>query len=95
MSTHENSTHENSALEGSTHAKSTVDKLVYSANQIGSFFKTQDTDTVPAKVAEHILKYWDPRMRAAIIAHLDAGGAGLDTASRQAVELLRRPKGTA
>jgi hypothetical protein len=28
-------------------------------------------------------------MRKAIIAHLDAGGAGLDSAARQAVETLR------
>jgi hypothetical protein len=30
-------------------------------------------------------------MRAAIIAHLDAGGAGLDPAVRAAVEKLPRP----
>jgi formate dehydrogenase subunit delta len=64
-------------------------KLVYMANQIGTFFKAQDTDTVSAKIAEHITKFWDPRMRRAIIAHLDAGGAGLDPAARQAVESLR------
>ena len=58
-------------------------------NQIGTFFKSQDLNTASAKIAEHITKYWDPRMRRAIIAHLDAGGAGLDPAARQAVEALR------
>jgi formate dehydrogenase subunit delta len=67
----------------------TSDKLVYMANQIGTFFKSQDLDTASAKIAEHIIKFWDPRMRQAIIAHLDAGGAGLDPAARQAIETLR------
>jgi len=64
-------------------------KLIYMANQIGAFFKAQDMDTASAKIAEHIRKFWDPRMRRAIIAHLDGGGAGLDPAARQAVEVLR------
>ncbi len=65
------------------------DKLVYMANQIGAFFKSQDIETASAKIAEHITKFWDPRMRRAIIAYLDAGGADLDPAARRAVEALR------
>jgi len=76
-----------SSSEASSH--STNDKLVYMANQIGTFFKSQDLNTVSAKIAEHITKFWDPRMRRAIIAHLDAGGAGFDPATRQAIETLR------
>jgi formate dehydrogenase subunit delta len=69
---------------------STNDKLVYMANQIGTFFKSQDTKTASTKVADHIIKFWDPRMRRAIIAYIDAGGgAGLDPVARQAVEELR------
>jgi len=64
-------------------------KLVYMANQIGMFFKAQDTETASAKIAEHIGKFWDPRMRDAILAHLEAGGAGLDPATRGAIESLR------
>ena len=64
-------------------------KLVYMANQIGAFFKAQDLETASAKVAEHIKKFWDPRMREAIIEHVDAGGEGLDPAARQAVEAIR------
>ena len=70
-------------------SRRTNDKLVYMANQIGAFFKAQDTATASAKIAEHITKFWDPRMRRAIIAHLDTGGAGLDPATRQAIETLR------
>jgi len=43
-----------------------------------------------AGVSEHIRKFWDPRMRAGIFAHLDAGGAGLDPNVREAIEILRR-----
>jgi formate dehydrogenase subunit delta len=67
------------------------DKLVYMANQIGGFFATQGgTEKAVAGTAEHIRKFWDPRMRAAIFRHLDAGGQGLDAVPRQAVEVLKR-----
>jgi formate dehydrogenase subunit delta len=65
------------------------DKLVYMANQIGTFFRSQGDDAAIKGTAEHIKKFWDPRMRDAIFAHLDAGGAGLDPPVLQAIELLR------
>jgi formate dehydrogenase subunit delta len=65
------------------------DKLVYMANQISKFFASQGADKAVAGVAEHLAKFWDPRMRAAIIAHLDAGGVGLDPLVREAVDKLR------
>jgi formate dehydrogenase subunit delta len=65
------------------------DKLVYMANQIGKFFASQGPDKAVAGIAEHIAKFWDPRMREAIIAHLAAGGAGLDPSVREAIDKLR------
>jgi formate dehydrogenase subunit delta len=65
------------------------DKLIYMANQIGKFFVSQGKDKAAAAVADHLKRFWDPRMRTAIIAHLDAGGAGLDPYARRAVEMLR------
>jgi formate dehydrogenase subunit delta len=67
----------------------TSEKLVYMANQIGKFFASQGSDLAVAGTAEHIRKFWDPRMRAAILAYLDAGGAGLDPTVRQAIERLK------
>ena len=67
------------------------DKLVYMANQIGKFFASQGTGKAPAAIAEHIQKFWEPRMRNAIFAHLDAGGSGLDPLVREAIEKLRAP----
>lgn len=66
-------------------------KLVYMANQIGKFFVAQDRTTAPDRIAEHLVKFWDPRMRKAILAHVDAGGEGLDPEARAAVDKLRRP----
>jgi formate dehydrogenase subunit delta len=64
------------------------DRLIYMANQIGKFFQSQGQDKAVPGIAEHIRKFWDPRMRKAILAHLDAGGDGLDPQVRAAVECL-------
>jgi formate dehydrogenase subunit delta len=65
------------------------DRLIYMANQIGAFFRSQGPDKAVSGVADHIGKFWDPRMRAAIFAHLDAGGAGLDPNVRDAITALK------
>ncbi|HWN50361.1 MAG TPA: formate dehydrogenase subunit delta [Xanthobacteraceae bacterium] len=65
------------------------DKLAYMANQIGKFFASQGFDRSVASIVDHLTKFWDPRMRAAILAHLDAGGANLDPTVREAVHKLR------
>jgi len=64
-------------------------KLVYMANQIGKFFASQGPEQAVTGTAEHIKKFWDPRMRAAIFAHLAEGGAGLDPNVRAALEKLK------
>ena len=65
-----------------------LEKLVYMANQIGKFFAHQGEDKAVAGVADHLEKFWDPRMRASIVAHLDAGGNGLDPLVREAIKML-------
>ena len=65
-----------------------TDKLVYMANQIGKFFVSQGETGAVDGIAAHLKKFWDPRMREKIVAHLDAGGAGLDPPVRKAVEAL-------
>lgn len=68
----------------------TPDKLIHMANQIGKFFASQGGDEAIAGTETHIRKFWDPRMRAAIIAHLDAtGGTGLDPHVREAVQRIK------
>lgn len=63
-------------------------KLVYMANQIGRFFVSEDQTTAVAAITDHLRKFWDPRMRAGIIAHVRAGGEGLDPAVKEAVGRL-------
>jgi formate dehydrogenase subunit delta len=65
------------------------DRLIYMANQIGKFFQSQGHDKAVPGIADHIRKFWDPRMRSAIFAHLDAGGAGLDSNVRDALATLK------
>ena len=67
-----------------------LDKLVYMANQIGKFFASSGAGAGRAGTADHIKKFWDPRMRAAILAHLEAGGQGLDPVARAALERLTK-----
>ena len=67
------------------------DRLVYMANQIGTFFKSQGEAKAVPGIADHINKFWDPRMRSAILAHWEAGGEGLDPLVRTAMSALRRP----
>ncbi|MGH6967983.1 MAG: formate dehydrogenase subunit delta [Stellaceae bacterium] len=64
--------------------------LVYVANQIGKFFAHQPADKAVASIADHLFKYWDPRMRKAIVAHLEGhAGAGLDPLALGAVQKVR------
>ena len=65
------------------------DRLTYMANQIGKFFQSQGHDKAVPGIAEHIKKFWDPRMKRAIFAHFDAGGAGLDADVREAISTLK------
>jgi formate dehydrogenase subunit delta len=72
------------------HSPDTMHRLVYMANQIGKFFVSQGEEQAVPGIADHLQKFWDPRMRAQILKHLDAGGAGLDPPVRRAVEQLRQ-----
>ena len=71
------------------------EKLAYMANQIGKFFASQGHEKSVEAIADHLKNFWDPRMRAAILADLDAGRANLDPAVREAVGRLRTTHPTA
>ena len=75
-------------MEPSREPSMSPDRLIYMANQIGKFFDSQGHDKAVPGIAEHIRKFWDPRMRTKILAHLDAGGAGLDPDVREALATL-------
>ncbi|MCZ4353837.1 formate dehydrogenase subunit delta [Roseovarius aestuarii] len=56
------------------------EKMVYMANQIAGFFKTQPGADAAERVADHIRDFWEPRMREQLLSHVAGGGAGLDEA---------------
>jgi formate dehydrogenase subunit delta len=66
-----------------------IEKLVYMANQIGAFFAAQGEEAAIAGVADHLRKFWDPRMRAQILAHAEAGGPGLAPLVAAAIARLK------
>jgi formate dehydrogenase subunit delta len=66
-----------------------VEKLVRMANQIAAFYAPQGEQKAAAGVAKHLQDFWDPRMRSQILAHLDAGGDGLNPSVREGLRLLR------
>ena len=69
--------------------------MIRMANQIASFFNGSGPEVAVKDAAEHINKFWDPRMRAVLVAHLDKGGAGLDETIVKAAALIKRPKALA
>jgi formate dehydrogenase subunit delta len=58
------------------------------ANQIARNLAIQGEERAIALTADHIAKFWDPRMRASIRERLASGGDGLDPLTREAVTLL-------
>ena len=66
-----------------------IERLVSMANDIGQFFNAeQDKDEAARGVANHVKRFWDPRMRREIIAHYQQGGHGLDAIVRNAIGML-------
>ena len=71
------------------------DKLVMMANQISKFFAVQGEERAVAGISEHIRKFWEPRMKAEIFAHVDASGEGLEPLAKKAIARLMAEKKTA
>jgi formate dehydrogenase subunit delta len=66
-----------------------AERLVQMANDIGRYFAAEpDREEAVAGIASHLKRFWEPRMRTAILAHLAAGGEGLDELARAGVERL-------
>lgn len=59
--------------------------LTYMANQIARNLAAQGNETAIAATAQHIRDFWDPRMKATILAH---DRSSLDPIARAAIERL-------
>jgi formate dehydrogenase subunit delta len=60
---------------------------------IGKFFEAQRPSEIVPGIASHIKKFWDPRMRKAIFAYIEAGGDGLDPKVKEAILQLKENAG--
>ena len=80
-----------SEVEQSAVAGAVIDleSLITMANQIGDFFAPYPPERAREGLRNHLRTYWDPRMRSALLEHIDAGGDGLDTRVIDAAQLLR------
>ncbi len=68
-------------------------KLAYMANQIATAFRSRPEQEAAEALADHVNKFWEPRMRAHLLAHLESGGAGLDPVVIAAGPMIRAPQG--
>ena len=68
-----------------------LDNLIVMANQIGDFFASlPDHEEALTSIADHIRKFWAPRMRAALLHSLDTpDSAALKPIVREALTLNR------
>jgi formate dehydrogenase subunit delta len=68
-----------------------VERLVDMVNDIANYFASEpDHAAAVSGVATHLRRFWEPRMRRQIIAHLEAGGHGLSDLAREGVQELAR-----
>lgn len=69
-----------------------TEKLVRMANQIAEFFGHEGAERGAASTADHLQKFWEPRMRAELQAAVDAGHASdLKPLALAAVRQLKPP----
>jgi formate dehydrogenase subunit delta len=66
-----------------------IDKLLRMAEQIAANMAyTDDQAVVAAKVADHLNRFWDPRMKAALREYAESADAALSPVLQEAVALL-------
>ena len=66
-----------------------IERLIKMANDISDFFNAEsDKEVAVEGVKNHILRAWEPRMRAAIISYCQENGEGLSDLAKAAVTKL-------
>jgi len=66
-----------------------LEQLITMANQIGDFFAPYPPERAREGLRNHLRINWGPRMRDALLAHIDAGGDGLDLRVIEGAQQLR------
>ncbi|WP_040489618.1 formate dehydrogenase subunit delta [Fulvimarina pelagi] len=69
------------------------DKLVYMGNQIAKFFQSTPEGARSQGVADHINKFWEPRMRTQLFQKVEAGETSeFHPLLLEALPRIRRPE---
>jgi formate dehydrogenase subunit delta len=67
-----------------------LERLVYMANQIARNFEAIGADAAAKATADHMLAFWDPRMKAQIVQCKAASPATLTPVASAAVDIVAR-----
>jgi formate dehydrogenase subunit delta len=73
-----------------SHSQEAGAHLVTMANDMANYFRAQGPEEAVAGIANHIKRYWTPRMRQKLNAYLAQGHGGLDELSRAAIDRLNQ-----
>lgn len=66
-----------------------TENLVKMANDISAFFQSDpDRHVAVHGIADHIRRFWDPRMRKEIIRYMREGGVGLNDLAKEAIQQI-------
>ena len=65
-----------------------AENMVHMANQIANFFASYPKEEAVAGVADHLQKFWEPRMRKQITEYVAHGGGCLHELAIEAVKRL-------
>ncbi len=65
------------------------EQMVHMVNQIALFFASYPHERAVAGIADHLQKFWEPRMRQQIIRYVGDSGEGLHALVPEAVRRLR------
>jgi formate dehydrogenase subunit delta len=66
-----------------------IDKLVRMTNQIGDFFTPMGEEAATLGVANHLKRFWTPKMIRELVAHAESGHNGLSSLATRAVMALK------
>lgn len=68
------------------------DKLLRMAEQIAvNVTASRDVNVIAERTADHLRRFWDPRMRTQLLAHVDETAPEMADGLRAALALLHQP----
>ncbi|MGO4573807.1 formate dehydrogenase subunit delta [Microvirga sp. 2TAF3] len=66
-----------------------IEKLIRMANQIAEFFRSYPEEQAATGIHDHLVAFWTPHMRDAILIYANQGGDKLDPLVVKALQTFR------